>query len=113
MYRLTTDTPRHRELTVRHAGTGDEHALALLSALDSGPRIHGPALVAEADARIVAALPVGSGRPLADPFEPTADAVALLELRLAQLRAAEESPRPSLRSRLRSLRPRLAWARAR
>jgi hypothetical protein len=108
MYRMTKDTPRYSQVTVRHAGSGDDEALARLAALDSGPRIHGPALVAETDARIVAALPMGAGRTLADPFERTADAVALLELRLAQLRAAEESPGRSLRERFRSLLPRFA-----
>jgi hypothetical protein len=108
MYRMTTENPRHSRLTVRHAGSGDEEALALLSALDSASRIEGPALVAEADARIVAALPVGSGRPVADPFERTADAVALLELRLAQLRRADRTTRRSLVERFRSLLPRLA-----
>jgi hypothetical protein len=107
MYRMTAETPRHSRLTVRNAGSGDEHALALLSALDSAPRIEGASLVAEVDSRIVAALPVGSGRAVADPFERTADAVALLELRLAQMRRAEEAPRRSVVKRFRSLLPRL------
>jgi hypothetical protein len=51
----------------------------------------GPALVAEADSRVLAALPLGSGRPIADPFEPTAELVALLELRRAQIESAEHS----------------------
>jgi hypothetical protein len=64
--------------------------------------------VAEADARIVAALPFGAGRPIADPFERTAHAVALLELRARQLRAVDASPRRSLAGRVRSLLPRFA-----
>ena len=72
-------------VTVRHAHVGDEQALARLAALDSREIPQGPALVAEADARILAALPLGSGRPIADPFVPTAELVALLQLRAAQL----------------------------
>jgi hypothetical protein len=96
------------EVTVRTAGPGDDHALALLAALDDARRLDGPALIAEADARVIAALPFGAGRPIADPFERTADAVALLELRRAQLTAGDPAPRRSLLERLRSLVPRLA-----
>ena len=53
-------------------------AFACLAALDSARPPRGPALVAEADSRMLAALPLGSGRPIADPFEPTAEIVALL-----------------------------------
>ena len=87
MFRTTADTPKpkHSDVTVRHAVDADERALARLAALDSAPRLRGPALLAEADARLIAALPLGSGRPIADPFEPSAEAVALLELRRSQL----------------------------
>jgi hypothetical protein len=76
------------DITVRKAVAGDTRELERLAALDSGTPPRGPALVAEADARLIAALPLGSGRPIADPFEPTAEVVALLELRAAQLAAA-------------------------
>jgi hypothetical protein len=75
----------HERVTVRPAHVGDEPALARLAALDSAEAPTGPALVAEADARILAALPLGSGRPIADPFVPTAELVALLRLRAEQL----------------------------
>ena len=62
-----------------------------LAALDSASPPRGPALVAESPhARMIAALSLGSGRAIADPFEPTAEIVALLELRAAQL--ARERP---------------------
>ena len=90
-----------KNVTVRRSGSGDQVALARLAALDSASPPRGPALVAESDARILAALPIGSGRPIADPFEPTAELVALLELRRAQIGSAET---PSSRGgRLRSL----------
>ncbi len=58
--------------------------------------------MAESDARVIAALPLGSGRPIADPFEPSAQALALLELRAEQLRNGHTSPR-RLRDRVRDL----------
>jgi hypothetical protein len=87
-------------LTVRHAVASDLSELARLAALDSASPPRGPALVAEADSRMLAALPLGSGRPIADPFEPTAEVVALLELRAEQLREGE---RGGLGERMRSL----------
>jgi hypothetical protein len=61
---------------------------------------------------MLAALPLGSGRVIADPFEPTAEVVALLELRAAQLRDDEPESR-GWGERIRSLlRPRPSHARA-
>jgi hypothetical protein len=87
------------DLIVRSATSSDREQIARLAALDSARPIEGGALVAEADARIVAALPLGAGRPVADPFEPTAEVVALLELRASQLSGGAASRR-SLRDRL-------------
>jgi hypothetical protein len=110
MFRSKAGTPgsAQRRVTVRHAGPSDAAHLARLAALDGARAPQGPSLLAEADSRVVAALPFGSGRPIADPFERTSDAVALLELRRAQLEAAEAEPRRSLRKRVRSLLPRVA-----
>jgi hypothetical protein len=80
-----------KDVTVRRSTSGDAGALARLAALDSARTPRGPALVAEADARMLAAVPLGSGRPIADPFEPTAELVALLELRRSQIESAETS----------------------
>ena len=100
-----------QNVTVRRSGSGDEAALARLASLDSASPPRGPALIAEADSRMLAALPLGSGRPIADPFEPTAELVALLALRRKQIESsAGGSRRPR---RLRSvLRGRLSQARA-
>jgi hypothetical protein len=76
-------------ITVRRSTSADESALTRLAALDSASPPRGPALVAEADSRVLAALPLGSGRAIADPFEPTAEVVALLELRRAQIASAD------------------------
>jgi hypothetical protein len=66
--------------------------------------------VAEADSRLLAALPLGSGRPIADPFEPTAELVELLRIHKEQL--AESRGDRGRRGRLGSLfRTRLSHAR--
>ena len=74
-----------QNVTVRHSRPSDEQSLARLAVLDSARPLHGPALVAEADSRLLAALPLGSGRAIADPFEPTAELVELLQLHKEQL----------------------------
>jgi hypothetical protein len=78
------------DITVRRSVSSDRSELDRLAALDSAKPPRGPALVAEADSRMIAALPLGSGRPIADPFEPTAEVVALLRLRRDQLAGAPE-----------------------
>ena len=99
------------DITVRRAVSADHSELERLAALDSARPPTGPALVAEADSRMLAALPLGSGRPIADPFEPTAAVVALLELRAEQIAARREER--GLSERVRSLlRPRPSQARA-
>jgi hypothetical protein len=90
------------DITVRSAVASDLSELARLAALDSATPPRGPALVAEADSRMLAALPLGSGRPIADPFEPTAEIVALLQLRAEQL-SKDEGERRGLVERVRSL----------
>jgi hypothetical protein len=99
------------DITVRHAVASDRSELERLAILDSAKLPRGPALVAEADSRMLAALPLGSGRPIADPFEPTAEVVALLELRAGQLAATPERRGWSRRA-LSLLRPRPSHARA-
>jgi hypothetical protein len=100
------------DITVRRADADDRSELARLAALDSASPPRGPALVAEADSRMLAALPLDSGRPIADPFVPTAQVVALLELRAAQL-GREEPESRGWGDRIRSLfRARPSHARA-
>src|SRR5215216_7803872 len=90
-----------QNVTFRPSRPSDKSSLARLAALDSARPLHGPALVAEADSRLLAALPLGSGRAIADPFEPTADIVALLELEKQGVRGSRGDRRRG--SRLRSL----------
>lgn len=76
------------ELTVRALQASDTDAVRLLAALDGRHMPSGPVLVAELDNEVVAALPLDGGQALADPFRPTANVVALLELRARQLLSA-------------------------
>jgi hypothetical protein len=97
------------DITVRRSVASDRSELERLAALDSARPPTGAALVAETDARMLAALPLGSGRPIADPFEPTAAVVALLKLRAEQIEATPK--RRGWAERLRSLmRPRPSHA---
>ena len=75
-------------LVIRKASPADSGPLHHLALLDSAPQPHGPMLVAEREGMLVAAVPLGGGRPIADPCVPSADIVGLLELRRAQLRPA-------------------------
>ena len=68
---------------IRAARGSDGSALERLAQLDSAEVPAGSLLVAEADGRIVAAIASSTGEAIADPFLPTADVVALLELRAA------------------------------
>lgn len=77
-----------QDLVIRDAAPDDRGPLQRLALLDSAPLPHGPMLVAERAGMVVAAVPLGGGRSIADPFEPSADIVSLLELRRTQLRAA-------------------------
>jgi hypothetical protein len=74
-------------LTIRAARTVDAWAIARLAALDSAQPLAGDVLLAEADGRPIAAVAVATGAAIADPFTPSAEAVAVLRMRAAQLRA--------------------------
>jgi hypothetical protein len=81
---------------IRAARGSDGDSLERLAALDSAEVPAGSLLVAEADGRVVAALATATGERIADPFLPTADVIALLELRAAGAsapRSHRRSPR--------------------
>ena len=80
-------TPTQFEaMTIRPAGDRDRGRLAELAALDSARPFGGEALVAEIEGRPVAAVEVGTGREIADPFAWTRSVLDLLRLRAAQVR---------------------------
>jgi hypothetical protein len=97
-----------QNVIVRPSRPADESGLARLAALDSARPLRGPALVAESGSRLLAAVPLGPGRAIADPFERTAELVELLELRKEQLGENQSGDA----SRSRSWRARLLHARA-
>jgi hypothetical protein len=73
-------------LTIRMAVPADAAALGRLAQLDSAPGPKPvPMLVAEVGGELRAALPLDSGRAIADPFRPTAELVAILAERARQL----------------------------
>jgi hypothetical protein len=72
-------------VTLRYASAADEQRLRRLAELDSAEPLQGPALIAEVDGRLRAALPLGGGAPIADPFHRGTELVELLRLRSAQL----------------------------
>jgi hypothetical protein len=78
-------------VTIRRSRAADHDALVLLAQLDSRVLADGELLVAEVDGELRAALPLGGGPAIADPFRPTAPLVSLLGLRASQLRQAEDA----------------------
>lgn len=84
-------------VVIRRAGAPDAPALRSLAELD-GTRAEreglqsaladGGVLLAEVDGSLRAALAVRGGRPVADPFVPTAGLAELLSMRAGQLRRA-------------------------
>lgn len=79
-------------ITIRYASTDDEQAIDRLAVLDSARAPRGAVLLAEVDGRAHAALAIADGHAVADPFRSTADLVALLRERAAQIRSARGRP---------------------
>lgn len=75
---------------MRRATAADSGRIRVLARLDDKRLPHGPFLVTEVSGEIVAAISLSSGTVVADPFRRTSDAVAMLELRTAQLGGADE-----------------------
>jgi hypothetical protein len=85
------------DLIIRYAAAADLEAAAAVRRLaeldEAPPPPAGPVLLAERAGRPIAARPLAGSETVADPFEPTADAVALLELRARQLLGGMPQPR--------------------
>jgi hypothetical protein len=84
-------------ISLRHGVSSDVAALDRLAQLDSKRLPAGTQLIAERDGVMIAAISEPSGVIVADPFEPTADAVALLRQWAKQRTTL--APRPSRRPR--------------
>jgi hypothetical protein len=93
-------------VTLRLADAADGAAVHRLESLDEQTALAGRILLAVRGTEAVAALSLTDGRVAANPFEPTADAVALLRLRAEHL---ADPVRHARRWRRRSIR-RLRWA---
>lgn len=83
------DTQGMAGVTIRRLGEADLPAVVRLVELDSADVPQGELLGAEVEGRLVAVAPIDGGRTIADPFSPTSELRALLELRVAQLRGSE------------------------
>lgn len=91
---LPTAESHQENVELRLCSVADDQALADLAMLAGRPLPFGRLVVALVEGRVVAAVPLAGGLPLADPFEKTEHLVRLLEVRAAQLR--EPEPRRSL-----------------
>ncbi|UJA19751.1 hypothetical protein HJD18_05665 [Thermoleophilia bacterium SCSIO 60948] len=74
------------ELTIRRATPADRAAIGRLAERDSSPVPEGDVLIAEVGERAVAAISLDDATAVADPFEHSAGALALLRMRSRQLR---------------------------
>jgi hypothetical protein len=95
-------SPRLGNVSLRPACADDAADLLRLAALDEARPLVGPALVAEENGAIVAALSLSTGRAVADPFVPSLHLVELLRRHAARGHAPSATPRG------RRLLPRLA-----
>jgi hypothetical protein len=94
--------PTDGVVTIRYARASDAKTLTMLAGLDEAQPPRGPALVAEVDGHPQAALPLDGSPAIADPFRSTAELLALLKLRAAQLDGqARTGPAASIRAALR------------
>lgn len=97
--------PRLDGVLLRTARADDEADLIRLAALDDARPLAGPALVAEENGAIAAALCLSTGRAVADPFVPSLHLVELLR------RHASRRHPPAVALRRRPLLLRLALRR--
>lgn len=77
-----------RTITIRETNTGDAESLRRLAELDSTSLSDGPYLLAERDGVPLAAIELSAGSVIADPFQPTADLVGLLQESIGSERGA-------------------------
>ena len=85
---------------IRLATEEDAETLRRLAEIDSQPELTGRVLIAIDDDVPVAALSIGDGRAVANPFRRTSTALALLRMRASALVSYERTP--SLRERMRA-----------
>jgi hypothetical protein len=79
-------------VSIRAASRADRAALMRVAERDSRMVPREPLLVAEAGGEVRAAISLADGETIADPFEPTADLVALLRARARHARTVRSWP---------------------
>jgi hypothetical protein len=98
-----TSTTSHKiaaePMLMRRATAADSARIWELARLDDSRLPAGPFLVAEVGGEIEAAVSLSSGAVVADPFRLTADAVAMLRLRAAQVAGGGETAARDARHR--------------
>jgi hypothetical protein len=87
-------------IVIRLATLSDSRTLGNLAALDSRRPLAGPAMLAEVDGVVRAAVDLSDGSVAADPFVRTAEVVELLRLRARRLQG-DEPAGPRALARLR------------
>jgi hypothetical protein len=75
----------HHHIAIRLATPADADGLEYLSELDGRRLPKGQALIGELEGQLVAAVPVGEGTAISNPFVATAELVDLLRLRARQI----------------------------
>lgn len=80
-------------ITIRHATPGDASDLERLAQLEGVGPPAGDVLVAEVDGQLSAAVELGGGSVIADPFRPSGEASELLRLRVERLHEARRRRR--------------------
>ena len=85
------------DIELRLCSVPDDEALERLAALNERPLPFGRFVVAFSNGRLVAALPLGGGHVLRDPFVATEQLLPLLELRADQIRGRAPRRHLSLR----------------
>jgi hypothetical protein len=96
---MTENSVSQHSITIRTIHDGDEPVLRRLAQLDSGRVPSAPALGAEIDGRLIAAISIDSGELVADPFARSAEASDLLRLRRSQLNGLPRKRRFRRRAR--------------
>jgi hypothetical protein len=86
-------SPHVHGVLLRKTRAADDVALVRLAALDSARPLKRPALVAEENGAIVAALCLSTGRAVADPFVPSLHLVELLRRHAGRRQAPSAAPR--------------------
>jgi hypothetical protein len=74
------------EITIRRSSPEDRLAILCLAQLDGRPPPSGESILAIVGGELRAALPLGGGEAIADPFRPTSELVELLRIRRVALR---------------------------